>query len=251
MSIFSWFLPKSKSKPEYQAKSSHGTGVSASGLLSAPASARTPVSGGAVVDLKQQRQERREQLYGVVRAAMLRSEVLAANYKFKVLSLDVRGCQFLVMVDMVNDRLEAPQRLAAIESLIATEAAQRHQLLVKAVYWRTNQPPLVAAQLANTQPAAAVAVAAAAVHAGAAAPFGSAPVAPPSSGFEPIAQEEVLAFKKAIAATSARVDTGTTGEVVSTGPRHQANPTGFEDTQVIEHDDTASPLSGTQFGGLD
>ena len=46
---------------------------------------------------------RRELLYAVVRDAMTRAGVLSAGYKFKVLSLDARGRQFLVMVDLARN----------------------------------------------------------------------------------------------------------------------------------------------------
>src|SRR5690606_40326900 len=42
-----------------------------------------------------ERMQRREQLYAVVRDVMVRAGVLSAGYKFKVLSLDPRGAQFL------------------------------------------------------------------------------------------------------------------------------------------------------------
>ena len=45
---------------------------------------------------------RRELLYAVVREAMVRAGVLSSSYKFKVLSLDPRGRQFLVMVDLAH-----------------------------------------------------------------------------------------------------------------------------------------------------
>jgi len=38
---------------------------------------------------------------------------------------------------------------------------------------------------------------------------------------------------------------------VTSGPRKPAPPPGYEDTQLLEPDDAASPLSRTQFGGLD
>src|SRR5574343_431788 len=42
-------------------------------------------------------------LYTVVRDAMVRAGVLSASYKFKVLSLDQRGRQFLVMMDLARE----------------------------------------------------------------------------------------------------------------------------------------------------
>ena len=53
---------------------------------------------------KHERMARRELLYAVVREAMVRAGVLSSSYKFKVLSLDPRGRQFLVMVDLAQRR---------------------------------------------------------------------------------------------------------------------------------------------------
>ena len=58
---------------------------------------------------------RRELLYGVVREAMVRAGVLSSSYKFKVLSLDARGRQFLVMVDLSHGAGGETGRLAEIE----------------------------------------------------------------------------------------------------------------------------------------
>ena len=63
--------------------------------------------------------ERRELLYTVVRDAMVRAGVLSASYKFKVLSLDQRGRQFLVMMDLAREYGGETARLSEIEALIA------------------------------------------------------------------------------------------------------------------------------------
>jgi len=195
-----------------------------------------------MTDLKEQRHERREHLYDVVRGVMLRSEVLASHYKFKVLSLDTRGRQFLVMVDLLGEQVLPPDRWGPIEQLIAMTAAQRHDLQVKAVYWRFMMPAVgtvaAAPAAATPTPAPAPVVAAA-------------PVAPSPRGYEPINQDEVLAFKKAIAA--ATIDDPLAqepGKVQTSGPRHPPPMPGYEDTQLLEPDDAGSPLSRTQFGGL-
>src|SRR5450830_1025943 len=89
-------------------------------------------------DFKAQRQARRESLYAVIREALLRSEVLASRYKFKVLSLDSHGRQFLVMIDLLDATALPPQRFLAVEQLIVSHSTQQHGLFVKAVYWRAN-----------------------------------------------------------------------------------------------------------------
>jgi hypothetical protein len=82
--------------------------------------------------------ERRELLYTVVRDAMVRAGVLSASYKFKVLSLDQRGRQFLVMMDLAREYGGETARLSEIEALIAQTAKTRYDILVTAVYWRIN-----------------------------------------------------------------------------------------------------------------
>jgi hypothetical protein len=147
VSLFSWLFSK-PTPPQ-------STGLPNDGLTAPPPRALAPAlaSANTLADLKQQRHERREHLYSVVRSVMLRSEVLASNYKFKVLSLDTRGRQFLIMVDLSGEQALHPDRWAPVEQLIAMTAAQRHDLMVKAVYWRVAEVP---ANLSAPQPAAHV-----------------------------------------------------------------------------------------------
>ena len=63
---------------------------------------------------------------------------LSASYKFKVLSLDQRGRQFLVMMDLAREYGGETARLSEIEALIAQTAKTRYDILVTAVYWRIN-----------------------------------------------------------------------------------------------------------------
>lgn len=86
---------------------------------------------------KQQRQARRETLYGVIREGMIRAGVLSSAYKFKVLSLDNEGLSYLVLIDI---RAEALQDMAgsqtSLENGLRFLAQERARLLVKSVYWR-------------------------------------------------------------------------------------------------------------------
>ena len=192
---------------------------------------------------KNERMERRELLYTVVRDAMVRAGVLSASYKFKVLSLDQRGRQFLVMMDLAREYGGETVRLSEIEALIAQTAKTRYDILVTAVYWRINDHVAVgipqkgvAPQGASLQAAPAVArrpapVAAAPRAAGSApaatAPAPLLPAAPanpllqPAAGapaapvtapaaapraaprYEPIEADEVAAFKRALASAAA------------------------------------------------
>jgi hypothetical protein len=93
-------------------------------------------SSGASAARQQERQLRRELLYGIVRESMVRAGVLSASYKFKALALDQRGMQYIVMVDLAREFGSAGERWGDIEMQIAHSAKLRHGILVNAVYWR-------------------------------------------------------------------------------------------------------------------
>lgn len=118
MSILPWLNKKEKTQVEM------------------PAEDETPSSETSSEKRKSKRLERREQLYKVVRDSMTRSGVLSADYKFKVLSMDSGGGQYLVMVDCNNHEVGAPARLNSIEDMIAKTAMSAHDIEVTAVYWR-------------------------------------------------------------------------------------------------------------------
>lgn len=141
MSFLSWFTRKS---PPTKAHTSEATG-----LLNADAT--VPLVPGAdgqpllkpapaehAANRTNERLERRELLYIVVRDAMVRAGVLSASYKFKVLSLDQRGRQFLIMMDLAREYGGETARLSEIEALIAQTAKTRYEIAVSAVYWRIN-----------------------------------------------------------------------------------------------------------------
>ena len=240
MSLFSWLFSKSPAQPA----ASVGLGDKLSSTQQ-PATAADPLA-----ELKQQRHHNRESLYEIVRSVMLRSEVLSSHYKFKVLSLDTKGRQFLVMIDLLNDAALQPHRWSGIEQLMTLTALQHHDLEIKGLYWRLMmQPttPTVVMSAKSESPAAHVVP-----QAAAAAVAASVPIAPPIHEFEPIHQDEVLAFKKAIAdATPAGEAAPQVGKVVSSGPRRAPPEHGYEDTQLLEPEEGVSPLSQTQLGGLD
>lgn len=99
----------------------------------------TTTQPGSAANRKNERLERRELLYAVVREAMIRMGVLSSSYKFKVLSLDSRGRQYLIMMDLARQYMGDPVRLAEVETAIAQNAKSRHDILVTAVYWRVNE----------------------------------------------------------------------------------------------------------------
>lgn len=85
---------------------------------------------------RHERAARREQLYMVIRDSMVTAGVLSASYRFKVLSLDGWGKQFMVMVDLLDAGANTTRELTAIEGAIVRAARARHDIGVKAVYWR-------------------------------------------------------------------------------------------------------------------
>ena len=187
MSLFSWFSRKpAPPKPRPAAEPS--------GLLNADAT--VPLHPGRMgkplveppppehaANRKNERMERRELLYTVVRDAMVRAGVLSASYKFKVLSLDQRGRQFLVMMDLAREYGGETVRLSEIEALIAQTAKTRYDILVTAVYWRINDHVAVGIPQKGVAPqGAALPVPAAPV---AAAPVRRPPVAAPAAVVAP------------------------------------------------------------------
>jgi hypothetical protein len=241
MSWFDWL----KSKPAAQG----GDGPHMMDLSAGDHTDSAFKSSGADVDFKVQRQTRRENLYAVVREAMIRSEVLASRYKFKVLSLDTHGRQFLVMVDLMDATALPAHRFLAVEQLIVSHAAQQHGLFVKSVYWRSNEtmPEPHHAPAASAKPELREAPAPVATPAAPAIPI---PPVRPKKAFDPIDQDEVMAFKKAIGALPSDGAKTTPGQVRSSGARKPGYMMGYEDTQLLDHEEVGSPLSRTQFGEL-
>lgn len=278
MSFFRWLRGKSAPKAPHKAVphdllKSGGT-PQGTDIPVAPAHARN------------ERMERREALYMVVRDAMVRAGVLSASYKFKVLALDPRGLQFLVMMDLAREYAAESVRLSEIEALIFQTAKARHEITVTAVYWRINDqmaaaiaPKGVAPQGAGwVHPATAAAPPAPVPSAAAKAPLASvqAPLpgpaarppasTPPASSmpapehgvrlvaprFDPIEPDEVAAFKRALAsAAAARVPAAAPGVALRTGARRGAPPSAdFADTEMPEQDSRAQSLSNTQYGEL-
>jgi hypothetical protein len=183
-------------------------------------------------------------LYAIVRECMTQAGMLSSSYKFKVLSLDSRGRQYLVMMDLPREHASESGRLAEIESLIARHAKTRHDILVTAVYWRINELVTAGLTLVST-PVTAVDVVLAPEPVSIPAAATAAPSFKPR--YEPLQQEEVTAFKKAIASAPTGSLAVATGSFVVSGPR---NPTPFPDFEDTEVDERQSALSRTQYGDL-
>jgi hypothetical protein len=233
MSMFRWFSKKVNA-PALPSDSSGLAHIDATRPYPSGGRARTKAPQsvpGSPANRKSERLERRELLYAVVRESMTRTGLLSSSYKFKVLSLDSRGRQYLIMMDMARQNINDSQRLSDIEIHIAKVAKSRHDILVTAVYWRVNEH--VTAGLAHSVPLAA-------------APVAVAPAQAATTRFEPLQPDEVAAFKQALASVQTTVGLSAPGEIVRSGRRNPTPPV-FRDTEM---DDRNSPLSGTQYGEL-
>lgn len=206
------------------------------------------------LDRKTQRLERRELLYAVVRESMARVGMLSSSYKYKVLSLDSRGSQYLIMMDLPKEMAEHIEQLAEIESVVTQNARQRHKIDVTAVYWRINElgkssiPVLrkprpdsgVDAALSEPPPAWEPRLEPTEVpHA----------TADRKQRFEPIRPDEVNAFKQALASGIKGRVAGPARPVPTEFAPTEFPPTEFEETRMEDEVDRL-PLSRTQYGDL-
>lgn len=85
----------------------------------------------------------RELLYKVVREALVGMGLLSSQFKFKVLTVDSDGLQFVVMVDLSDQVQHELGRLTDLENHIVQRALSQHDMRVKAVYWRLTDRDLV------------------------------------------------------------------------------------------------------------
>jgi len=247
MSLFNWLSRKS---PATDAGDSSGLGHAdaTQPLFSAshPKQRQTASVPGASSSRRTERMERRELLYSIVRECMTQSGVLSSKYKFKVLSLDSKGREYLIMIDLPKENAVESHGLTEIEGLIARNAKNRHGILVTAVYWRVVEQVVTAALETPHAPDHGIAHESLPV-APERQPVAQAPAPSATPRFEPIQAEEVEAFRKALANSPLPEPTSVPGEVVRSGRRNPAPMPHFADTEV---DDSHSPLSGTQYGEL-
>jgi len=205
------------------------------------------------MDRKSQRLERRELLYAVVRETMARVGVLSSSYKYKVLSLDSRGSQYLIMMDLPREMADHIEQLAEIEEVLTQTAKVRHKIDVSGVYWRINElgkSTVLRKPRSEAELAAPRAVAEPIDN-----PIFPSAAAAPAHGrrFEPIRPDEVHAFKKASAAGSK--DKMKPSPAASKPGKQVYDPnefpaTEFEATQIHEEEPERVPLSRTQYGDL-
>src|SRR5687767_10939492 len=98
MSLFSWIFPAPK-PAKAVAESSGLSRMEPTRPVVRRSANEAAANNAQPANRKSERMARRELLYTVVRESMTKAGVLSSGYKFKVLSLDARGRQFLVMVD--------------------------------------------------------------------------------------------------------------------------------------------------------
>ena len=211
MALFNWFGHKAATPPDSTPDGADLAGDDATLPIEARHHRSDPAAPDSNSARKQERLQRREALYQVVRDCMTQMGVLSSTYKFKVLSLDSHGRQYLIMVDIPHGLAGDPTRFSEIEGLIARSAKARHEILVTAVYWRLSE--LISG--ANAKPAAPASLAPAAT---------SATPKPAPSTAEKVAALDILFANQ-----------------------NAAKPTDFQDTQVDEH---APELGKTQYGDL-
>ena len=236
MSFFNWFSGKSRQVSSSGELRFKQTLVSRDKLL-APSPQRTaPEPGSQEHKRKLERYARREQLYVAIREAMTRAGILSASYKFKVLSLDRRDSEFLVMMDLGAVAGDLTVKTAEIETLVVHNAKARFDITVSAVYWRLSE--IIAAKKApRYSPEDSIIVKAK-----------SKAVTPHQS----IEADEMAAFQRALLGGhgASRVDLVPGQD--SKGLRRRDLRTRSTKPEYAEASDSVSPrsLSGTQYGDL-
>lgn len=274
MALFGWLSPKTPPQAP-AAPATSGSLRDGEAKLSDPEERTVPNAAQDVArrtenaalreQLRMASMARREQLYNVVRDSLMQEGIMATSYKFKVLALDQGGRQYLVMVDLSPSLNKSNAQLTVIENVIAKAAKARHEIVVLGTYWRINEQlreTSAPVEAAPARPVAPTPAAAAPVVAPKPAPVvAPAPTSPPAVApeaaaannganprYEPLQSEEMLAFKRALAATG-------TATPAANGPRpaprsYSPLATGYEDTQVVSPDTRPPGLGPTQFGGM-
>lgn len=112
-----------------------------SGLFDQSPAAKSAAAGSPnAAGRKGQRMEQRELLYAVVRETMTRLGMIATSYKYKVLSLDTQGRQYLIMMDIKHDPKSQMPLMSKLELMLTQEAKSRHGIQITGVYWRFIEP---------------------------------------------------------------------------------------------------------------
>ena len=155
----------------------------------------------------------------------------------------------MIMMDLVNQSAGDTCRLAEIEAMMAQAAKARHDILITAVYWRVSE--LVTTGLSSNQAISGTESVKKLHEVRLLQP--TTPVAPSvtkGAAYEPLQQDEVDAFKLALAGASNTAPHAEPGRLVTSGRRNPIPTEEFEDTQIVPSNDRISPLSVTQYGDL-
>lgn len=222
MSLLNWFSRKPAAPAVVTSEHQTDPGVGAAVTPLHP----LKTSDQAAASRKIERSAHREFLYDVVRNTMIRVGVLAASYKFKVLSLDARGLQYLIMMDVDKQAMDAIVSLNEIEAMMTQAAKARHDLQVTAVYWR-GIDHMAAGLLTGTTE--------------------SEP--PPKGHMETSLDAEVAAFKRRDAGVFPAKPPASS-HAATLGRRQPEPAEDFQDTQIVPTDEHGSPLGTTQYGHL-
>jgi hypothetical protein len=237
MSLFNWFT-KSK-KPGLAAQSTNTeTDLSFAtvpyGVLSRDKGRFRPAVTGSTSENQAARHLRQEQLYMVVRDEMLKAGALTSAYKFKVLSLDSSGVSYLVMMELPALLDGRVAYLTALEHGISLQAKNHYEIVVTAVYWRLNEC-IPRQAYAPARPSAHI-------------PLESGISERHKHAFDPLGQDEVAAFKHALAEGSRGASLANPGQIIHSGKRSPPTPADF--SQYADSHDYQSALGVSQYGTL-
>ncbi|MBK7001432.1 MAG: hypothetical protein IPH35_16085 [Rhodoferax sp.] len=167
--------------------------------------------GSRRMSLDERKAFRREMLYQSIRETFLSMEVIGGMYKFKVMPVDERHHRFLAMIDVgknfSTDGDNRTRSFSAIEKMLCANAFKRFGISVDGVYWRVNETEDAFPQATRAQDRGNHQAAAARRPVASAAPLSAAPLAKPQaqaplplarSSFQPISEDETVAFMDAL-----------------------------------------------------
>ena len=145
------------------------------------------------------------------------------------------------MMDVIPPLTRDAEKLADIEALVTQTAKARFEISVTSVYWRADTTGAgAAARRVAAEPSAA---------APQPTPASTAPSRVPAARPEPLQEDEVMAFRRALMSASGGPSTADARGHARSGPHSYTLLTGFEDTEMPEPS-SAPALSATQYGDL-
>lgn len=105
--------------------------------------AKVPVKHANVVSLNTSRprafsQARREKISKIVANLLSRSGIEAQHYKLKMLTLDTKGNEYVVMLDLAREHIAFSSSLRQLERHIIKESLDQFNIVVRSVYWQFN-----------------------------------------------------------------------------------------------------------------